>query len=181
MENLSKNSTNKELMEAFGEAIADGETRIFAKNQSSNPDYTTIFFCQTIKTSRTISGPQEFFLGWNSTRLVRAIHNAKTEIAEKLEVGQIVPFDIKLTESYLPAYEGQACKTNPSTAEAVQIGGHDVFEHTDLVEKGKGGVYLLDREPESVANVIVTSENPIANEEQEVTAKSILEDADAKL
>jgi hypothetical protein len=161
---LTKNSTNRELYEAFGETINDGKTRIFAKHVSSNPDYTTVYLCQSVKTSRSVDSANEFFLGWSSTRLIRAIHNAKTEIADKLPVGSVVPFDILLTEfAGIKAYDTQEPKINPSTGEVIMFNELPVYEHSCLVEKGKGGIVTLQKE--EVANVIKVTETPVTKQE----------------
>jgi len=154
----TKNSTNSELQEAFGESLNDGQTIIFAKAPSSNPEYTTIYLCQAIKANRSASSAQEFFLGWTSNRLVRCIHNAATKIANNLKVGDVVPFDILITECVGPVYEGQQPKINPGTGEVVMFGEHEVYERTELVEKGKGRIVHLAKE--EVANTIKVSETP---------------------
>jgi len=158
--NTSKNSTNKELIEEMGEIINDGKTRVYAKAPSSNPDYTTIFLVQSISTVRSTSSANEFFLGWNNKRLVRAIHNAKSDIASKIEIGKVVPFDILLTETVAPVYEGQQPKINPDSGEVIMFGDNAVYERTELVEQGKGGINPLVKE--ITANVVTTTENPVA-------------------
>lgn len=157
---ITKNSKNAELVEHFGEVINDGQTRIIAKEPSANPEYTTIYLCQAIKANRSASSAQEFFLGWTSNRLVRCIHNAATKIAGNLKVGDIVPFDILITECIGPVYEGQNPKINPGTGEVIMFGEHEVYERTELVEKGKGKIVYLANE--ETANTITLSETPQA-------------------
>ena len=146
---LTKNSSNAELTAGLPN-VADGQTRIFAKEVSSNPKYTTIFLCQSVDGGNA-DAAQKLFLGW-SNRMVRAIHNATTEIAATFKVGAVVPLDIKIVESTTPAYDGQKAKINPSTSEVITFNGLPVYEHGTLVAKGQGSVTKLAREAAVVAD-----------------------------
>jgi hypothetical protein len=148
---MNKNSTNADLYAGLGEIIKDGKTRIFAKAPSKNPEYVTIFLCQEVKKpSGSTTSAQKYFLGWDDTRLLRAIHNAKAEIADKMEIGKVVPFDILEEEKIVPAYEGQEPKVNPGTSEVVMFKDQRVYTHGSLVPIGQGGIKLLNNQEAAV-------------------------------
>ena len=150
---LTKNSTNRDIIAQYGKSLEDGKTHIFAMSPSSNPDYTTVYLCQQVKGQGGATEAQSFFLGWNNSRIVRAIHNATTEKAASLKVGMVVPFDILIEEKTEAAYEGQNPKVNPATSEVITFEGNPVFEHGSLVEAGKGGVKKLERVSQPVLSL----------------------------
>lgn len=138
---LTKNSKNAELSSELN--LKDGQTRIFAKEVTKNPKYTTIFACQEVKGGGATAA-QELLMGWGN-RIIRAIHNADSTIAEKFKVGDVLPLDILSEEKTVPAYDGQAAKINPSTGEVISFNGFPVYEHGSLVGKGEGKVVKLER------------------------------------
>lgn len=142
MNKLSKNSTNKEITESLN--LSDGKTRIFAIEDTSNPNYKTIFACQEVKGGGATAA-QELLLGWGN-RIIRAIHNADSKIASKFKVGDVLPLDILSEEKTIPAYDGQKPKVNPSTSEVITFEGLEVYEHGSLVAVGEGKVIKLKRE-----------------------------------
>lgn len=158
MNQLTKNSTNEQIQKVFGNALADGKTRIFAMNPSeNNPDRITLFMCQEIEASSTATEAQSFFLGWGQRkRLLRAVFSADKAIVQKLglKAGSVVPFDILVEEKTIPAYEGQNPKVNPSTGEVITHEGMPVYEHASLVAIGQGAkVVTLERDTTVNANL----------------------------
>lgn len=154
MNNLTKHATNQDLQGYFGNALADGKTRVFAIEQSRNPEYKTVYMCQVVKKpGGDVGSTQKFFLGWDDTRILRVIHNSKADVLETrgITVGTIVPFDIHSEEKTIPAYEGQEPRVNPKTSEVIMFQGERVYEHTELVSPGFGGIKQLARQE---ANVI---------------------------
>jgi len=147
---LTKNSKNSEITSAMPE-IKDGQTRIFAIEDTKNPKYKTIFACQEVKGGGATAA-QELLMGWGN-RIVRAIHNADSTIAAKFKVGDVLPLDILSEEKTVPAYDGQAPKINPSTGETISFNGSEVYEHGSLVAKGEGKVIRLERT--TVANSVL--------------------------
>lgn len=151
---LTKNSTNAQLEQALSAQLETRKCVLFAKAPTSNPEYTTLFFCQKAEVATAATEAQRLLLGWgNSTRILRAIHNSKTSISANFQVGQTVPLDIFIEEKTMPAYEGQAAKVNPSTGEVITYNGLPVYEHGSLVSVGEGGIKRLERTPAPVANV----------------------------
>jgi hypothetical protein len=151
---LTKNSTNAQLEQALSAQLETKKCVLFAKALTSNPEYTTLFFCQKAEVATAATEAQKLLLGWgNSTRILRAIHNSKTSISANFQVGQTVPLDIFIEEKTMPAYDGQAAKVNPSTGEVITYNGLPVYEHGSLVSVGEGGIKRLERTPAPVANV----------------------------
>lgn len=160
MNALTKNSTNQDIYDAFGDTLSDGKTRIFAMNPSDssdemnpsdpsekkrkkrNSDRVTLFMCQEITSSSSATEAQKFFLGWGTNkRLLRAVFSAEKKIVDKmnLKAGSVVPFDILITEKEDPAYDGQTAKINPSTGEVItSVDGNPIYEHAELVPVGEG-------------------------------------------
>ena len=138
---LTKNSKNSELSAEL--TLTDGQTRIFAKEVTKNPKFTTIYACQEVKGGGATAA-QELLMGWGN-RIVRAIHNSDSTIAAKYKVGDVLPLDILSEEKTIPAYDGQAAKINPSTGEVITDKGLPVYEHGSLVGKGEGKVVKLER------------------------------------
>lgn len=154
MNQLSKHATNADLQNHFGATLADGQTRVFAIEQSRNPEYKTVYMCQVVKKpGGDVGSTQKFFLGWDDTRILRVIHNSKADVLEArgIKVGTVVPFDIHSEEKTFPAYEGQEPRVNPKTAEVIMFQGQAVYEHTELVSPGFGGIKQLARQE---ANII---------------------------
>jgi hypothetical protein len=139
---LTKNSKNTEIKEAFD--LSNGQTRIFAKEVTKNPKFTTIFACQEVKGGGATAA-QELLMGWGN-RIVRAIHNADSVIAAKFKIGDVLPLDILSEEKTVPAYDGQSPKVNPSTGEIITYQGLPVYEHGSLVGIGEGKVVKLPKE-----------------------------------
>jgi hypothetical protein len=151
---LTKNSTNAQLEQALSAQLETNKCVLFAKAPTSNPEYTTLFFCQKAEVATAATEAQRLLLGWgNSTRILRAIHNSKTSISDNFQVGQTVPLDIFIEEKTMPAYDGQAAKVNPSTGEVITYNGLPIYEHGSLVSVGEGGIKRLERTPAPVANV----------------------------
>jgi len=151
---LTKNSTNAQLEQALSAQLETKKCVLFAKAPTSNPEYTTLFFCQKAEVATAATEAQRLLLGWgNSTRILRAIHNSKTSISANFQVGQTVPLDIFIEEKTMPAYDGQAAKVNPSTGEVITYNDLPVYEHGSLVSVGEGGIKRLERTPAPVANV----------------------------
>jgi hypothetical protein len=151
---LTKNSTNAQLEQALSAQLETKKCVLFAKAPTSNPEYTTLFFCQKAEVATAATEAQRLLLGWgNSTRILRAIHNSKTSISANFQVGQTVPLDIFIEEKTMPAYDGQAAKVNPSTGEVITYNGLPIYEHGSLVSVGEGGIKRLERTPAPVANV----------------------------
>lgn len=151
---LTKNSTNAQLEQALSAQLETKKCVLFSKSPTSNPEYTTLFFCQKAEVATAATEAQRLLLGWgNSTRILRAIHNSKTSISANFQVGQTVPLDIFIEEKTMPAYDGQAAKVNPSTGEVITYNGLPVYEHGSLVSVGEGGIKRLERTPAPVANV----------------------------
>lgn len=154
MSNLTKHATNADLQNYFGDALKDGKTRIFAIEESRNPEYKTVYMCQVAKKpGGDVGTTQKFFLGWEDTRILRVIHNSKADVLEAkgLTVGSIIPFDIHSEEKTIPAYTGQEPRVNPKTAEVIMFQEQPVYEHTELVSPGFGGIKQLARQE---ANII---------------------------
>lgn len=165
---ITKNSTNSELIKELGEEIMDGRTRLIVKEETSNPEYTSLFFIQAHQTNDVTNKAQEMFLGWSTKRLVRAIHNSKTEIAANFKVGDIIDLDILLEETTTQQYEGQPFKVNPTTNMPIlNSEGFQIYEKTTLVESGSGGTVKLDRLP-----VEGTSESALAITKDKLAIKA---------
>lgn len=168
MTNLSKNSTNAEVVSVFGENLNDGKARVFAIEPTKNEGYNSIFLCQLVDNGTTASDSQNFFLGWNKNRLVRAIHNAAVGIANAMNIGDTVPFDILIEEKFTPAFATQEPKqypsTHPNAGQNILINGAPIYEHGSLVEIGKGGIVRLERPVVEPVTVKVTSKVAVAAE-----------------
>lgn len=161
---LSKNSTNVELYNAFGDTLSDGKARVFSMVPSTtNPDRVTLFMCQEMVSQSSATGAQAFFLGWGTNkRLLRAVFSADKNIVTKngLSVGSIVPFDILVEEKTEPAYNGQTPKINVASGEVITHNGMPVYEHASLVPAGEGRkVVSLQRD----AAIEVSNDFPQAN------------------
>ena len=139
---LSKNSTNVEIYNAFGDMLSDGKTRVFSMVPSvNNPDRVTLFMTQEMVSSSSANDAQKFFLGWGTNkRLLRAVFSADKSIVanNNLKVGSIVPFDILVEEKTEPAYAGQTPKINVASGEVITHNGQPVYEHASLVAAGEG-------------------------------------------
>lgn len=160
---LTKNATNAELTQAFGEQLNDGKTRVFCIEESkTNDKRVTLFLCQQIKTQTSANEVQKFFLGWGQgTRIIRTVLSAeKTLVAQNnIKEGSVVPFDILVEEKCVYAYPGQSQKVNPSTGEVITYEGRPVFEHSSLVPAGQGAkVITLERNTAPVSSEL--PENP---------------------
>lgn len=144
---INKNSTNKELLEVFGKELFDGQTRVFSIEDTKNSEFKTMYLCQAIDNGSGTVESQHYFLGWNGKRLVRAIHNAATSIADSHNIGNIIPFDIQIEEKLEPAFEGQNSKIYPSSHPAsgnpIMHGENNIYEHGTLVPKGQGKIIKL--------------------------------------
>lgn len=171
MTSITKNSTNGELIKQLGEEIMDGQTRLIVMEETSNPEYTSLFFIQAHQSGAATSKAQEMFLGWSTKRLVRAIHNSKTEIAANFKVGDIVDLDILLEETTTQQYEGQPFKVNPNNNEPILFEGAQIYERTTLVEKGEGGVIRLERTPVAASESALA----IAKDALAIKAKDAIE------
>lgn len=158
MTNLTKNSTNKELVEAFGESINDGKVRIFAIEETKNPEYTSLFVTQAIKTGED-NKVTNTFLGWTNKRIIRCIQNAKTDVANAFNIGDVLEgFGIKVEEKQLPAYEDQKPKvypeSHPAAGNPILFDDKPVYEHTSLVVEQESGIFKLTSESISSALLI---------------------------
>lgn len=184
MTNLTKKATNKELAEAFGDAILDGQVRVVAVEDTANAEYQMLFIVQAVK---RVAGEKlnlnEIFLGWSSHRLLRGMRNCKVSEMEAIKEftqcadiksGAILNnIGIRLEEKLYPQYEGQGCKMNPITTEAIQINGHDVFEHTFVVPAGEEGIITIPRDAtvEQTASILLPNKS-IVSSPVEVTEKA---------
>lgn len=152
---LTKNSTNKELIEAFGEEnLNSGKCFVFSVADTKSEEYKTIFVCQMIKNTGVTSAAQKLLLGWSDNRLVRGLHGSATKIAENIHPGQVLPLDIYIEEKLEPQYEGQNCKvypnSHPKAGQPVLFEGQPIYEHGFLVEEGKGGIKKLVSKVENI-------------------------------
>lgn len=150
---ITKNATNVELKEAFGEELNDGKARIFAAIPSANNEQrVTLFICQQIETQTNANAAQQLLLGWGSgTRIIRTVFSAEKSIVETqgFKVGSVLPLDILVEEKTEKAYDTQTPKIIPSTGEVITHQGMPVYEHSSLVLAGEGGkVITLPRDTE---------------------------------
>lgn len=146
---LTKNSTNQELSNEIN--FDHGQAVVFAVEPTSNPDYTSVYVAQKVKTGASTNDVQALFLGWNNERIVRCIVNMKNSQMPVLEkqfgkIGsktKLTGFGISVKESFVPAYSGQSPKVNPSTGEAIIRNGKTVYEHASLVSVADSGVSVI--------------------------------------
>lgn len=104
-------STDDELLQYFGKALNDKKARVYAKNVlKENSIYTKVFICQFNKESK---------------KLLRCAHNGLTEVILNLEIGSIVPFDIKEKIEKYPLYYNQS-PINPKDSDFL-------FSHGELI------------------------------------------------
>lgn len=170
---LTKNSTNKELLATFGESkLFDGRTRIFAITSTKNENQQHLFVSQAFKGDGNITEAQKFLLGWNNSRLLRAHHGVTSEIANAFSIGDTIPFDILIEEKIVPQYEGQPFKrypeTHPSSGEAMLHNNMNIYEHSSLVSIGQGNIIKLQSITEE-PNVLNNTDTKV-NIEKEVNA-----------
>jgi hypothetical protein len=169
---LTKNSTNQEIIEAFGEeTLNDGKVRIFALEETKNESYTSMFLVQGIKTANN-NKVLNTFLGWSNTRIIRCIQNSTTEIANAFSIGDFLEgFGIRVEEKQLPAYEGQAPKVYPSThpaaGEQILFEDAPIYEHSFLTTKDEEGIFKLTSE--NVEQALAISKNVEEVPEKETT------------
>lgn len=113
---LVNSKSNNDALLASPEVVAAveaGHLILIDKVPTSNPEYVSLYFAGMVETasSNTVSGAQAALLGWsdNSTFLMRAMQNAKAEIADKFETGKVFDqFAIQIIDTNTPAYEKQA-------------------------------------------------------------------------
>jgi len=91
-------------------AVQGGNVILIDKIPTSNPEYVSLYFAGMVETasSSTVSGAATMLLGWtdNSTFLMRAMQNAKAEIADKFETGKVFEqFAIQIIDTNTPAYD----------------------------------------------------------------------------
>lgn len=139
---VNRNSSNELLLKQpeIVEAIQSGKVILFDKVQTSNPDYTTMYFLGMVETESTndVSIAAASLLGWSDTNvfMMRALQNAKTEIAEKHEIGKTYEgFAIQLVDTNKPAYENHTPRQSKDGETYKDANGLPIYRTGRLVTK----------------------------------------------
>lgn len=140
---VSRNLTNEQLLaiDSIREALEAGHVVLIDKVQTSNPEYTNLYFmgyCE-VTSGAEISEVQKALLGWDSSVFVmRVQQNAKTEIADKFTIGQAFPkFAVQIVDSLQPSYATQEPRKSKSGDVVTDINNNPIYRSTRLVTQGE--------------------------------------------
>ena len=131
---------NTELIEIpeVKAALEAGKVVLIDKKPTSNPEYTNLYFFGKVEgmgASSEVSAAAAMFLKWTTSYNQRAIQNARTEVADKFEVGHTFDdFALRCMDSLEPSFQGHTPRVN-SAGELLQHKGKDIYRHFELVTK----------------------------------------------
>lgn len=139
---LNRNISNDALMadEKIRTALEGGAIILVDKILTANPEYTNMYFRGLVVTesASTVSEAAASLLGWSDKNvfLMAAMQNAKTEIADKHEVGKVFPaFAIQIVDSNRPAYEGHTPRQSKDGDVYLDEAGQPIYRTGRLVTK----------------------------------------------
>ena len=139
---VNSKSTNEALLASpeVVAAIQGGNVILIDKIPTANPEYVSLYFAGMVETasSSTVSGAAVALLGWNdnSQFLMRAMQNAKAEIADKFELGKVFEsFAIQIIDTNTPAYEKHTARQSKTGEVYVDEFGKPIYRTGRLVTK----------------------------------------------
>tara|TARA_R110000868_G_scaffold268789_2_gene527984 strand:+ start:1641 stop:2162 length:522 start_codon:yes stop_codon:yes gene_type:complete len=152
--NITKNSTNQELIAAFPKQVESGKVFIFAIADTKNSNFKQICLAQN-KDTGNVSAGQKMFMNWGN-KIERVYDEfGASNIVANLTVGQVFEgMAIEVTESFDKpiAKEDKAGNiyevkpfVNGTTKEAILIGGKEFYHTTRFDVASKCIDTILDR------------------------------------
>jgi hypothetical protein len=121
-------------------AVQGGSVILIDKIPTANPNYVSLYFAGMVETasSSTVGKAQAMLLGWtdNSQFLMRAMQNAATEIADKLETGKVFnDFALQIIDTNTPGYESHTPRQSKTGEVYVDESGKPIYRTARLVTK----------------------------------------------
>jgi len=136
---MNRNLTNAEILATAGiqELINAGKVVIIDKVTTSNPDFTNLYLMTQVEGIGSSSNEaQELLLGWTAP-VMRCIANAKTEIADKFQLGSSLPgdFTFRVTDHTEPQFKGHGQRRDSDGNLLYTEDNKPIFRQTTLVSK----------------------------------------------
>ena len=137
MERLNRNVTNEELITITEDKLKDKLLMIVDNIVTSNPEYTMLYVVQVIDDLPSIANVSEFEaiqLGWETGMIIRAMFNAKTDIAGDLPKGtQISGARIRVYDTFTPDFDEQNPRLTREKDGVRVLQGDPIYRHTQVV------------------------------------------------
>ena len=180
---LNRNKTNEEILanKDIKDAMDNGKIVIIDKVQTSNPEYTNLYFMGKVEglasSNTNVSQLAALFLNWGAVYM-RSIQNASTKVAEQLQIGQTVDGAIRVTDSTEPAFDNQSPRvdrdnnlllhdgkkiyrtTNICTHDELQRDGHATLEVHERIKQGQN---VSEKSSQQADNVGDKKQSPVSN------------------
>lgn len=137
MDELNRNLTNEELIALLGDKLNDKLLTIVDSIVTSNPEYVMLYVAQVIDDLPSNADVTEFEakqLGWESKVIMRAMFNAKTEIAGEYPKGtKIDGARIRVYDTFTAQFDDQNPRLNREKDGVRTFQGDPVYRHTHVV------------------------------------------------
>lgn len=133
--NIKMKNTELLALPEVKEAFKAGKVVVIDKKLTNNKEFTNLYFIGEVDglggASSEVTSIQAQLLGFNTKLVQRCISNAKTEIADKIEVGSTLDAKIRVIDSLKPSYQGHTPRAN-SSGELLKHNGKEIYRTTEL-------------------------------------------------
>ena len=169
---LNRNKTNEEILAVAGikDAMDNGKIVIVDKVQTSNPEYTNLYFMGKVdglaSSNTNVSELAAALLNWGAVYM-RSIQNASTKVAEQLAIGSTIDGAIIVTDSIEPTFDGQSPRVDRDN-NLLLHNGSKIYRTTSICTQQE-----LDRDGHATLEVHErikqgqNASNPVSNQSQQ--------------
>ncbi len=137
MEKLNRNLTNGELFNIIGNKLDDKLLMIIDSILTSNSEYTMLYVVQMVDdlpSNINVSKFEAEQLDWNTNMIMRAMFNAKTDIAGNLPKGtKISGARIRVFDTFTPDFDDQSPRLTYEKDGIRTLLGDPIYRHTQVV------------------------------------------------
>lgn len=136
MSTLNRNMTNDALLanEDVKRALDAGHIVLIDRKATRKPEYTNLYFAGMVEGGGSVTETQAMFLDWDTKFIGRAIQNASTKIAEKMELGKVFDnLQLRMVDSTKPHYAGQDPRENKDGKQLQDSDGNAVYRKFEVV------------------------------------------------